>query len=194
MEISTLDLNITNAEGGSQLIPLTKCSNAFTCDHHFSTGSYAYKVQGIDIDGIDFIYDLDKSAVVSPSPTGTYTLQNTNSTKITIAFSNPFSMKFELRSSDRIGTTNFTLSVNAVGFVTALDHVLVKLQPMQVQIITLTGSVGSGVGGGTTSDITITASNGCVMLSATRQITVKALVFNSHYYSYSQNWLAPTTI
>ena len=162
--------------GSSQLIPLTKCSNAFTCDYNFTAGTYHYRIQGVDTNGIPFTYDIDKSAVII-APNDTYSFNTLNSTKLTIRYSDTFNMAFELRSYDRIGTTNFTLSVNAEGFVTTLDSTNVELKSMQAKNITLTGFVGTGSIG--TSTLSVTATNGCVTLTASREITVNYLVISN---------------
>ena len=174
LEISSLTLNVTNSAGSSQLIPLKKCSNAFTCDYNFTFGSYHYRIQGVDTNKIPFTYDIDRSAVIVPPPSNTYSFHTLNSTKLTILYSDHFNMKFELRSYDRIGTTNFTLSVNAEGFVTTLDSTNVELKPMQAKNVTLTGFVGTGSIG--TSTLSVAASNGCVTLTVSREITVNSLV------------------
>ena len=183
-EISTLTLNVTDSAGSSQLFPLTKCSNAFTCDYNFTPGNYHYRIQGVDTNGIRFTYDTDKSAVSMPPPSDTYSFNTLNSTKLTIRYSDTFNMTFELRSYDRIGTTNFTLSVNAAeGFEITLDSTNIELKPTQAKNITLTGDARAGSIGTTT--LSITASNGCVTLTASREITVNGLVSNiGEVYSY----------
>ena len=178
LEIASLLLNMTNvATGFSQLLPLTKCGNAFTSEHQFTAGNFSYKVQGVDTNGVSFHYDLRQTVEVRPS--STYSFQATNSTTVSIESSDQFTMEFELRSSDHIGTTTFELSVDAAGFVTTLNRAEMELRPMQAQIVTLTGLVGSVSVEGKTSNITVTASNGCVTLSAFRLITVKKMV-NTH--------------
>ena len=107
-------------------------------------------------------------------PRDTYSFHTRNSTKLTIRYSDKFSIKFTLKSYDRIGTTNFTFSVNAEGFVTTLDSTNVELKPMQAKNVTLTGFVGTGSIG--TSTLSVTATNGCVALTASREITVNSLV------------------
>ena len=172
LEISSLTLNVTDSAGSSKLIPLTKCSNAFMCDYNFTAGTYHFKIQGVDTIGINFAYDTKKSAVIMPPPSNTYSFNTLNSTKFTIRYSDKFNMTFGLRSYDDIGTTNFLLSVNAGGFVTTLDSSNVELKPMQAKNVTLTGFAGS-IG---TSTLSVTASNGCVTLTASREITVNSLV------------------
>ena len=175
-EISSLSLVVSSSES-SKTIPLTKCSNAFTTDYNFTAGNYNYTIEGVDSVGVDFTYDLEKTAVVGHHPSGTYSLTSTNSSVLVIEISDSFNMNFELRSNDHIGTTNFTLSASVAGFSLTLNPMIVELQPMQARNFTLTGSVvSSSAGGGQTSSITVTASNGCTTLSATRQVTVKALV------------------
>ena len=168
LEISSLTLNVTDSTGSSQLFSLNKCSNAFTCNYSFTSGSYHYRIQGVDTNKVPFTYDIDRSVVIVPPPSDTYSFHTLNSTKLTICYS------FELRSYDRIGTTNFTLSVNAEGFVTTLDCTNVELKPMQAKNITLAGFAGTGSIG--TSTLSVTASNGCVTLTAFREITVNSLV------------------
>ena len=127
--------------------------------------------------GVDFTYDLDKTAIVGHHPSGTYSLTSTNTSSLEINFSDHFNMEFELRSSDHIGTTNFTLSASGAGFVLSLDSTVVELKPMQARNITVTGSVGSSTVSAS-SNITITASNGCVSLTAKRLIAIQSVVRN----------------
>ena len=174
LEISSLTLNVTNYAGSSLFFPLNKCSNVFTCDYNFTAGIYHYQIQGVDTIGLPFTYDAAKSVVIMPPTRNTYSFKTLNSTKLTIRYSDKFNMTFELRSYDRIGTTNFALSVNAEGFVTTLDSTNVELKSMQAKSITLTGFVGTGSIG--TSTLSVTASNGCVTLTASREITVNSLV------------------
>ena len=172
LEISSLTLNVTDSAGSSQLFPLSRCSNAFMSDYNFTAGSYHYRIQGVDTNKVPFAYDIDRSVVIVPPSRNTYSFNTLNSTKLTIRYLDNFNMTFELRSYDRIGTTNFTLSVNAQGFVTTLDSTNEELKPMQAKNITLTGFAGS-IG---KSTLSVTASNGCVTLIASKEITVNYLV------------------
>ena len=173
-EISSLTLNVTGSDGLSQLIPLTKCSNAFICDYAFSAGTFYYNILGVDTNGIEFVYNLNKSVVIASNP-DSFSLRSITP-NMTVNFTETFSMKFKLMSNDTIGTTNFSLSVAAEGFVASLSHSLVQLGPKQSQVVTLSGLAGSTVGGGKTSVLTVTASNECATLTASSSVTVRATV------------------
>ena len=173
-EISSLTLNVTGSDGLSQLIPLTKCSNAFICDYAFTAGTFYYNILGVDTNEIEFMYNLNKSVVITSSP-DSFSLRPITA-DMTVDFTETFNMKFELLSNDTIGTMNFSLSVAAEGFVASLSHSLVQLGPKQSQVVTLSGLAGSTVGGGKTSILTVTASNECVTLTASSSVTVRATV------------------
>jgi hypothetical protein len=83
-----------------------------------------------------------------------------------------FRVEFELHSNAIAGVANFTLSVTTGGFVTALDPPSLQIQPMQTQSIVVTGRV-SSFG---THNLIISASNACMTLTASREITAKPLV------------------
>ena len=173
-EISSLTMNITGSDGLSQLIPLTKCSNAFICDYAFTAGTFYYNILGVDTNGIEFVYNLNKSIVITSSP-DSFSLRPITA-NMTVDFTETFNMKFELLSNDTIGTTNFSLSMAAKGFLASLSHSLVQLGPKMSQVVTLSGQAGSTVGGGQTSVLTVTASNSCITLTASSSVTVRAIV------------------
>ncbi len=170
-------MNETGSDGSSRLIPLTKCTNAFTCDYEFRAGTFHYQLQGVDINGVAFTYNLNKSAVIRADPS-LYILRSTNTTGITVYHSRHFTAEFELQSNDSIGSTNFSLSAAAEGFTITLDSPRVQLLPKQARRIILTGRVHSTVGAGTSHHLTITARNGCVTLTASRMVVVRAMVSN----------------
>lgn len=168
----------TNTQNLTQAIPLSKCSNAFIANYYFSAaGAYHYDLQGVDSLGISFAYEFNKVAVVPPILPGMYLFRSTNNTGIIMEFNAYFLMEFELISNEDFGTSNFTLSVNANGFKTVLSPSSVNLLSRQMQVVTLNGSVGSiSIGGGTTHNISVTASNGCTTLMASRLVTVRPMV------------------
>ena len=174
--ISSLTLHETSAGGSSRLISLTKCSNAFTCDYNFRPGTFYFQVQGVDSNGVDFTYNFNKSAVITASPESTYSLRSTNTTGVVITLSERFRMEFELHSDEVVDVT-FTLGVSTGGFVTAFDPAVVQLQSKQTRNIVLNGHVAtlsaSIIG---THNLIITATNGCVTLTASREITIKFVV------------------
>lgn len=88
-------------------------------------------------------------------------------------YSSLFHISFELQSNEDIGSTNFTLEVDADGFTLSLDKLNVLLSPRQTQIVTLTGyACSNAIPEGSTHALTITGSNGCETLTATKMITV----------------------
>ena len=109
-------------------------------------------------------------------------LHSTNDSRIDMEFNGHFYMTFELISNEIFGTSDFTITVSANGFTIILNPASVRLGPGQVQTINVNGTIGTtAIGGGTTHSITVTASNGCIQLRATRQVTVKPLVRQSLY-------------
>ena len=155
----------------------------FTTEYEFTAGEYSYKVEGTDVDGVQFSKDLAKSVVVENGPSDAYSFEAKDSSTLEVDSGNSFTIEFELKSNDKFGTTSFSLSSSLDGFTLTLDSTNVELQPMAVQTITLTGSnIGSaGVGVNT---ITVTASNGCQTLTATRQVTIKGVVNIACPYVY----------
>ena len=67
-DISSLSLLVMDSSGSTETLPLTKCSNVFTTEYEFTAGEYSYKVEGTDVDGVEFSKDLDKSVVVENGP------------------------------------------------------------------------------------------------------------------------------
>ena len=175
-DISSLSLSETAPDGSSRLIPLTKCSNAFITDYHFKAGTFHYQIHGVDTNGVNFVpQNFNRSGVVRP---GSYTLRPKNATGMAINYNDRFRMEFELQSNETFGTTDFTLSASANGFMITIDSgAKVQLFPKQIQMVILSGRVASAsAGGGRTHEIVITANNGCVELNASRLLTVRALV------------------
>ena len=178
-----MSLNETDSHGNSRLIPLTKCSNMFTCDYKFKPGSFRYQVHGIDTNGIDFTYDLDEPAVFEPNgTTSTYFLRPLNDSRITIEYSGRLNVYFELQNANRLGTANFTLSViSDKRFLTTVNPLNVILPPKGTRVINLSARVYSrSIAGGSTHNFTFIANNGCTRFSATTVVTVNSPVSN-HY-------------
>ena len=176
-DISSLSVKEIRAGGSSRLMPLTKCSNTFTCDYNFRPGTFYFQVQGVDSNGVDFTYNFNKSAVITASPESTFSLHSTHTTGVVITLSEQFRMKFELHSDEVVDVT-FTLNVSTGGFVAAFDPPVVQLQPKQTQTVVLTGrvaTVSADILG--TRNLIITATNECVTLTASREITVKLVSF-----------------
>ena len=177
-EISSLSLIESGSDGSSRPIPLTKCSNAFICDYYFRAGTFNFQLQGVDSNGVHFTdNNFNKSVFIPSSSHAKLSLRPNNTTGIVIEYSAQFRMEFQLQSNDSIGTYNFSLSVSATGFTTHLDVSAVKLAPKQTRVITVTGNVGiTPLPVGSTHSITVSASNKCMTLTASRTVTLKALV------------------
>ena len=173
-EIASLTLKETAPSGSTRLIPLTKCTNAFYTNYTFNAGTFHYQLEGVDIVGVHFTPDFNKTVVI-PSR---YGLRAVDTTVMSMEYNSRFSMDFELFSNESTDTANFAISVEAPGFITSLSPAAnVQLQPKQVLAITVGGTVRpNSIIGGTTHTVSVSASNGCARLAASRRITVKPVV------------------
>lgn len=177
-EISSLSLNEMDSNGVQQIIPLTKCSNAFTTSYRFRPGSFNYHLLGTDTNGIKFDYNLNKTATFRRNGSGLYQFQALNRSEITIEYTEQFSCQYRIQSELNIGATNFTFTLlGGEGFASSVDPTSVFLLPQQSHTITLTSRVNSGrIAGGSTHGITLRAENGCEVLSTTIMVTVNPVV------------------
>ena len=183
-DISSLSLLVTDSSGSTETLPLTKCSNVFTTEYEFTAGEYSYKVEGTDVDGVEFSKDLDKSVVVENGPSDAYSFEAKDSSTLEVEIGDSFSIEFELNSNDQFGTTSFSLSSSLDGFTLTLDATNVELQPMQVQTITLTGSNIGSAGVGETNSITVTATNDCQTLTAIRLVSIEVFNFSIFMFTF----------
>ena len=171
-----MSLNETDSHGNSQQIPLTKCGNVFKCDYEFNAGSFHYGVHGLDTNRIAFTYDLNKQVVFKPNKN--YLLRPLNDTKITVEYSERFSIYFELVNNDLLGSAHFRLSVShPEGFATTLNPPTVLLHPKETQMIYISAYIRSSrIGGGSKNHFIVYFNNECVTLSASTVVTVNPLV------------------
>ncbi len=140
-EIASLALQETTSDGSTRLLPLTtrsSCSTIkafFTDDYYFNPGTICFQLEGVDINGVHFTPDFDNTVVI---PRPYHELKPTDTTVMSMEYRGHFTMEFELFSNNSIGTANFTLSVEASGFIISLaPSANIRLQPKQVLIVFL---------------------------------------------------------
>ena len=153
---------------------LDKCGLSWTANLSLpSPGSYSYQLEGQDLYTNPFIYFTQKT-VDYVSGQGYYSLNYNGSEDVVVEVGELVELKFLLESTNPYGPTTFTLAAERVaGFSFFADPSEVTLSPGQsavVKAVYLPAS--ANLDAGSSYKGTLTATNGCVSLSASNDITI----------------------
>ena len=175
-EMSSAYLNIVGRNGTVVAhIPLSKCSEFLVGNTTFPLGTFTYELGGEDQDGNPFVYNIRKNAVFEPG-SSYYIFSAVNGTTLEIDYDDIFSLTYELNNTNPYGPVTFNFTAQPV------DGFSRFLQPHQATVgagesvqVTVTASIGSSrIRRGTSHTFTVTATNGCTTLSASKTVNIRA--------------------
>lgn len=142
-----------------------------------STGSYSYQLAAQDIFNNTFVYHTHKN-VDYRSGLEYYNLTYTGEQDITVEVGDRVELKFQIGSTNPYGPTSFKLKAESVeGFTYTAEPSEVTLslgEVAEVKAVYYAGS--SSLQPGSSYTATLTASNGCATISASKNITIMVCV------------------
>ncbi|XP_064399465.1 CUB and sushi domain-containing protein 3-like isoform X2 [Halichondria panicea] len=154
-----------------QTAHLAKCSDAFVANMSFPRGEYTFLLEGVDTSGVWISYRVGKKVVFRP---GEYELVANGKKTIEIELSDTFGISFSISNLNSYAST-FDFSTTSPGFIATLQKKSVSLSPGEIRNVVVVFSVSSSsVRKGSTHTIEFRASNGCVTLSDTKIVMIKA--------------------
>ena len=158
-------------------VPLHKCSKFLIGNTTFPLGTFTYELGGEDQDGNPFVYNTNKNATFGPG-NGYFNLSAVNGTNLEIDLYDVVRLTYELRNTNPYGSVAFNFTAESV------DGFSKFLRPYQATVgvgesvqVTITASAGSSrIRRGSSHAFTVTATNGCTTLSASKTVTIRAPV------------------
>ena len=175
-DMSSAYLNIVGrGETAVAHIPLSKCSEFLIGNTTFPLGTFTYELGGQDQDGNPFVYDTKKTITFGPG-SSYYTFSPVNGTSLEIDYDDIFSLTYELNNTNTYGPVTFNFAAEPVdGFSRFLRLHHATVGAGESVIVTITASVGSSrIRRGSTHTFTVTATNDCTTLSASKTVNIKA--------------------
>lgn len=159
-----------------QSVPLSRCNRALITKRqvNFPLGSFTYHLMGRDSHGIQFDHDT-RIRVEFRNHISSFRLHNTGPQTVHFVSGSTATLSYTLANSNDFSSRfTFTASV-ATGFVTRVIPATAEVRARGLITITVTVRVArSSVTAGTSSVVTLTASNSCInSLVATRSIAVR---------------------
>ena len=156
-------------------IPLSKCSEFLIGNTTFPLGTFTYELGGHDQDGNPFVYDTKKTITFGPG-SSYYTFSAVNGTSLEIDYDDIFSLTYELNNTNPYGPVTFNFTAEPVdGFSRFLRPHRATVGAGESVQVTLTANVGSSrVRQGSSHTFTVTATNGCTTLSASKTVNIRA--------------------
>ena len=176
-EISSAYLNIIGNRRVVAHVPLHKCSEFFIGNTTFPLGTFTYDLGGEDQDGNPFIYNTKKNTTFMPG-SNYFTLSAVNGTSLEIDLYDVILLTYELRNTNPYGlvTFNFTAE-SADGFSKFVWPYQATVGVGESVQVTITARVGSSrIRRGSSHTFTVTATNGCTTLSASKTVNIRAPV------------------
>ena len=158
-------------------IPLSKCSEFLVGNTTFPLGTFTYELGGQDQDGNSFVYDTKKTITFGPG-NSYYTFNPVNGTSLEIGYYDIFSLTYELNNTNPYGPVTFNFAAKQVdGFSRFIRPHRATVGAGESVQVTLTASVGSSrIRRGSTHTFTVTATNGCTTLPASKTVNIRAPV------------------
>ena len=153
---------------------LNKCGLSWTGNITLpTTGSYSYQLAAQDIYNNTFVYHTHKT-VDYQSGREYYNLTYTGKQDVTAEVGDRVELNFQLGSTNPYGPTTFKLKAERVeGFTYTTDPSEITVSPGQVAEVKAVYYAGSSsLQAGSSYTATLTASNGCATISASKSITI----------------------
>ena len=156
-------------------IPLSKCSEFLIGNTTFPLGTFTYELGGQDQNGNPFVCDTKKTITLGPG-NSYYTFNPVNRTSLEINYDDIFSLTYELNNTNPYGPVTFNFTAEPVdGFSRFLSPHHATVGAGESVQVTLTASVGSSrIRRGSSHTFTVTATNGCTTLSASKTVNIRA--------------------
>ena len=156
-------------------IPLSKCSEFLIGNTTFPLGTFTYELGGEDMNGNPFMYNSKKDITFEPG-SSYYAFNAVSGTSLEIDYDDIFSLAYELNNTNPYGSVTFNFAAEPV------DGFSRFLRPHQATVgagesvqVTVTASVGSSrIRRGSSHTFTVTATNGCATLSASKTVNIRA--------------------
>ena len=138
-----------------------------------STGNYSYQLAAQDVFNNTFVYHTHKT-IEYQSGQEYYNLNYTGEQDVTVEVGDHVELKFQLGSTNPYGPTTFKLKAERVeGFTYTAEPSEITLSPGQVAEVKAVYYAGSSsLQAGSNYVATLTASNGCATISASKNITI----------------------
>ena len=156
---------------------MSKCSEFLVGNTTFPLGTFTYELGGQDQDGNPFVYDTKKTITFGPG-SSYYTFSAVNGTSLEIDYDDIFSLTYELNNTNPYGPVTFNFTAEPVdGFSRFLRPHRATVGAGESVQVTLTANVGSSrIRRGSSHTFTVTATNGCTTLSASKTVNIRAPV------------------
>ena len=175
-EMSSAYLNIVDRNGTVVAhIPLSKCSEFLIGNTTFPLGTFIYELGGEDQDGNPFVYNSRKNVTFGPG-SSYYAFSAVNGTSLEIDYYDIFSLTYELNNTNPYGSVTFNFAAEPVdGFSRFLRPLRATVGAGESVQVTITASVGSSrIRRGSSHTFTVTATNNCTTLSASKTVNIRA--------------------
>lgn len=156
-------------------IPLSKCSEFLVGNTTFPLGTFIYELGGEDQDGNPFVYNSRKNVTFGPG-SSYYAFSAVNGTSLEIDYNDIFSLTYELNNTNPYGSVTFNFAAEPVdGFSRFLRPLRATVGAGESVQVTITASVGSSrIRRGSSHTFTVTATNNCTTLSASKTVNIRA--------------------
>ena len=157
--------------------PLSKCSEFLIGNTTFPLGTFTYELGGEDQDGNPFVYNTKKNAAFGPG-SSYYAFSAVNGTSLEIDYYDIFSLTYELNNTNPYGSVTFNFATEPVdGFSRFFRPHLATVGAGESVQVTVTASIGSSrIRRGSSHTFTVTATNGCTTLSASKTVNIRSPV------------------
>lgn len=172
--IYSAQIQLLGEEGVAAYAELNKCDLSWMGNISLpSTGNYYYQLAAQDLYGNTFDYHTQKT-VEYQSGVEYYSLNYTGMQDIAVEVGERVELKFQLENTNPYGATTFKLKAERVeGFTYTAEPSEITLSPGQVKEVKAIYFAGSSsLQPGSSYTGTLTASNGCATISASKDITI----------------------
>ena len=155
-------------------VPLHKCSKFVVGNTTFPLGTFTYDLGGEDQDGNPFVYNTKKITTFMPG-SNYFTLSAVNGTSLEI---DVILLTYELCNTNPYGSVTFNFTAESVdGFSKFLWPYQATVGAGESVQVTIAASVSSSsIRRGSSHTFTVTATNGCTTLSASKTVNIRAPV------------------
>ena len=166
--------------------PLSRCSGALVSDQiYYPPGSFIYHLVGKDSNKVDFDYDTKVNATFLHSET-VYTLRGTGPSVVELERGSVAELYFTLVNSNNIGS-KFNFSTNdVVGYSSQVTSTEAEVAAGKSIAITVQVQLScSTVTSGSSTRITLIATDSCVQLTASKTVTLKEVRKHTYHKKVS---------
>ena len=176
-EMSSAHLNIIGNGRVVARVPLHKCSEFLIGNTTFPLGTFTYELRGKDQDGIPFVYNTKKNTTFGPG-NSYFTLGAVNGTSLEMDLNDFVLLKYKLCNTNPYGSVTFNFTAQSVdGFSKSLWPYQATVGAGESVQVTIAASVSSSsIRRGSSHTFTVTATNGCTTLSASKTVNIRAPV------------------